>query len=98
MRQPEPDRRHRLGNYGAGTLWSVKSRSGVCIFFNDTPIARRGKRIGKTRHRNLEKQVGWYVAANYNFASLDSAFTNFFSFLSAFLFGLRIRCRPTDRR
>jgi hypothetical protein len=46
MRQPEPERRHRLGNYGAGTLWSVKSRSGVCIFFNDTPIARRGKRRG----------------------------------------------------
>jgi hypothetical protein len=42
MHQPDRERRHRLGSYGAGTLSCLKSRRGLFILFNDTPIARRG--------------------------------------------------------
>jgi hypothetical protein len=37
------EKRHRLGNYGAGTLWCLSSRSSLSILFNDTLIATRGR-------------------------------------------------------
>jgi hypothetical protein len=42
VHQPGPERRHRLGSYGAGTLWCLKSRRGLFMLFNDTRIAKRG--------------------------------------------------------
>jgi hypothetical protein len=37
------ERRHKLGAYGAGTLWCRSDRSSQSILFNDTPIATRGR-------------------------------------------------------
>jgi hypothetical protein len=42
VRQPDRERRHRLGSYGAGTLWCLKSRVGLFMLFNDKRIAKRG--------------------------------------------------------
>jgi hypothetical protein len=42
MHQADRKRRHRLGSYGAGTLWCLKSRDGLIMLFNDEPIAKRG--------------------------------------------------------
>jgi hypothetical protein len=42
MRQPDRKRRHRLGSYGAGTLWCLKSRDGLFMLFNEKRIAKRG--------------------------------------------------------
>jgi hypothetical protein len=36
------EKRHRLGNYGTGTLWCLKSRNALFVLFNGTMIARRG--------------------------------------------------------
>jgi hypothetical protein len=43
MRQPNRERRHRLGSYGAGTLWCLKSRDGLFMLFNEKRIAKRGR-------------------------------------------------------
>jgi hypothetical protein len=42
MHQPDWERRHRLGSYGAGTLWCLKSRDGLFMLFNEKRIAKRG--------------------------------------------------------
>jgi hypothetical protein len=35
--------RHRVGSYGAGTLWCIRRQGTLLLVFNDTPIARRAK-------------------------------------------------------
>jgi hypothetical protein len=42
------ERRHRLGSYGAGTLWCRSNRNSLSILFNDTPIATRER--GRARN------------------------------------------------
>ena len=42
MHQPGRQRRRKLGNYGAGTLWCLKSRDGLFMLFDDSLIAKRG--------------------------------------------------------
>jgi hypothetical protein len=41
MHQPDRERRRRLGSYGAGTLWCLRSRSGLFMLFDDSLIAKR---------------------------------------------------------
>ncbi len=41
MHQPDRARRRRLGTYGQGTLWCLRSRNGLFMLFNDSPIAKR---------------------------------------------------------
>jgi hypothetical protein len=42
MHQPGRKRRCRLGSYGSGTLWCLKSRDGLFMLFNESLIAKRG--------------------------------------------------------
>ncbi len=42
MQRSARKKRRRLGSYGAGTLWCLKSRNGLFMLFNDTLIAKRG--------------------------------------------------------
>jgi hypothetical protein len=32
-----------LGSYGSGTLWCLKSRVGLFMLFNESPIAKRDR-------------------------------------------------------
>jgi hypothetical protein len=43
MHQPDRERRRRLGSYGAGTLWCLRSRSRLVMLFDDRAIAKRGR-------------------------------------------------------
>jgi hypothetical protein len=58
------EKRHRLGNYGTGTLWCVKCRSGLFVLFNGTRIARRGHPRARAW---LQLDTSWILT------SLDSA-------------------------
>jgi hypothetical protein len=39
------EKRHSIGRYGDGTLWSLKTKSSLFIFFKDTLIAKRGRAV-----------------------------------------------------
>jgi hypothetical protein len=41
MHRPDRERRRRLGRYGTGTLWCLRSRSGLLMLFNNSLIAKR---------------------------------------------------------
>jgi hypothetical protein len=43
MHPPDRERRRRLGSYGAGTLWCLRSRSRSVMLFDDSVIAKRGR-------------------------------------------------------
>jgi hypothetical protein len=60
VRQPDRERRHRLGSYGTGTLWCLKSRDGLFMLFNDKRIAKRGH--PRTRAW-LPLDVSWIVTS-----------------------------------
>jgi hypothetical protein len=63
MHQPDRQRRHRLGSYGAGTLCCLKSREGLFMLFNDKRIAKRGH--PRTR--------GWFpLDASWIVTSIDN--------------------------
>src|SRR5580658_2261454 len=38
LHQPDRKRRRRLGSYGRGTLWCLRSRSGLVMFFDDSVL------------------------------------------------------------
>jgi len=50
--------RHRIGSYGAGTLWCARNQGEQFILFYDTPIAKRAGARPKTR------QAGDWVSLN----------------------------------
>jgi hypothetical protein len=56
---PFRDKRFKVGQYGAGLLWCLKSREGTFIAFNGLRIAKRGAQ-GKT-WVSLER--GWKITA-----------------------------------
>jgi hypothetical protein len=57
-------RRRRLGTYGQGTLWCLRSRNGLFMLFNDSPIAKRERPSTKAW---LPLDASWIVT------SLDGA-------------------------
>jgi hypothetical protein len=54
MQRSGTDTGTRLGRYGSGTLWFLKTREGTFITFNDLRIARRSadKSPGSRLHRD----------------------------------------------
>jgi hypothetical protein len=59
MQQFARDKRFRVGQYGAGILWCLKSREGTFIAFNGLRIAKREAQ-GKA-WVSLER--GWKITA-----------------------------------
>jgi hypothetical protein len=61
MQQPHGGKRHRLGNYGAGTLWCLSNRTNLSILFNTTPIATRGRARRPQARVWISLDLSWKV-------------------------------------
>jgi hypothetical protein len=57
--------RHRIGSYGAGTLWSARNQGGdQLILFNETPIAKRAGRPKTPQARDwVSLDSAWKVTS-----------------------------------
>jgi hypothetical protein len=60
MHQPHRERRRRLGSYGPGALWCLRSRRGLFILFNNSPIAKRDRPGTKSW---LPLEASWIVTS-----------------------------------
>jgi hypothetical protein len=57
------EKRYRLGNYGAGTLWCLSNKSGLSILFNNIPIATRGRPRRGEVFPWISLEPAWKVSA-----------------------------------